>query len=57
MPDKVGDYSALIKNDVEKTIKHVCRKSIGFPLYYRILFYNFYIGFAFWEFKNHLSRI
>lgn len=42
---------------MDKTIKQVCRKSIGFLLYYRILFYNFYIGFAFWEFKYHLSRI
>ena len=55
--NRSNTYSLLIKHDAEKTIKKVCRKSVGFPFYYRIIFYNFYIGFGFWMIRNSLSRI
>ena len=42
------DESRKIINETIGTIRKVCRVKHGLPFFYRIVFYNFHIGYFFW---------
>lgn len=48
--------SKRIKDDTHKTIKLVCTKSKEFPILYRVVFYNYRIGYSYWLIRKKYYR-
>ncbi len=49
-------YANSIATDTQDIIQQVCRHAKGFPLHYRLILYNFEIGYHFWVMREILKH-